>query len=106
MAARRGSIEPCPALLSTRIVGDHQAVFVEDLCVAGLGRTRLSKSVHDAAWSRFVRMLEYKAARHGRTFGKIGRFVPTTKSMTETSTRRSTSWRRDAPTSQTPVERR
>jgi putative transposase len=24
-------------------------VYVEDLCVAGLGRTRLAKSVHDAA---------------------------------------------------------
>ncbi|WP_211215854.1 RNA-guided endonuclease InsQ/TnpB family protein [Catelliglobosispora koreensis] len=65
--------------LSTRIIRDNQAVYVEDLCVVGLGRTRLARSVHDAGWSSFTAMLEYKAARYGRTFGKIGRFVPTSQ---------------------------
>ena len=46
--------------------------------MAGLGRTRLAKSVHDAGWSAFVNMLEYKARRYGRCFGKIGRWVPST----------------------------
>jgi len=64
---------------STRIIRDSQAVYVEDLCVAGLGRTRLAKSVHDAGWSAFTAMLEYKARRHGRTFGKAGRFEPTSQ---------------------------
>jgi putative transposase len=53
-------------------------VYAEDLCVAGLARTRLAKSVHDAGWSAFVKMLEYKATRYGRYFGKIGRWVPST----------------------------
>lgn len=65
--------------LSTAIIRDHQAVYVEDLCVVGLGRARLAKSVHDAGWSQFVGMLEYKAARWGRTFGKIDRFAPTSQ---------------------------
>ena len=47
--------------------------------MAGLGRTRLAKSVHDAGWSAFTAMLEYKARRHGRTFGKAGRFEPTSQ---------------------------
>jgi transposase len=64
---------------SIRIIRESQAVYVEDLCVSGLARTRLAKSVHDAGWSAFVGMLEYKAARHGRTFGKIGRFEPTSQ---------------------------
>ena len=64
---------------STRIIRETQAVYVEDLCVAGLGRTRLAKSVHDAGWSAFVHMLEYKAARHGRTFARTGRFEPTSQ---------------------------
>ena len=64
---------------STHIIRDSQAVYVEDLCVAGLGRTRLAKSVHDAGWSAFTAMLEYKAARHGRTFVRIGRFEPTSQ---------------------------
>jgi putative transposase len=65
--------------VSTMIIRENQAVYVEDLCVAGLGRTRLAKSVHDAGWSAFVAMLEYKAARYGRTFARTGRFEPTSQ---------------------------
>ncbi|MEV0007848.1 RNA-guided endonuclease TnpB family protein [Streptomyces sp. NPDC047973] len=65
--------------LSTRLIRENQAVAVEDLAVKGLARTRLAKSVHDAGWSAFVTMLEYKAARYGRTFVKIGRFEPTSQ---------------------------
>jgi putative transposase len=54
-------------------------VYVEDLCVAGLKRTRLGKSVSDAGWSAFILMLEYKARWHGRTFARIGRFEPTSQ---------------------------
>ncbi|MFF8845907.1 RNA-guided endonuclease InsQ/TnpB family protein [Streptomyces sp. NPDC015127] len=64
---------------STQIIRNNQAVYVEDLAVADLARTRLAKSVHDAGWSTFVSMLEYKAAKHGRYFGKIGRFEPTSQ---------------------------
>jgi putative transposase len=64
---------------STMIIRENQAVYVEDLCVAGLARTRLAKSVHDAGWSGFVAMLEYKAARYGRTFARTGRFEPTSQ---------------------------
>ncbi|MFC8987626.1 RNA-guided endonuclease InsQ/TnpB family protein [Streptomyces sp. NPDC014603] len=65
--------------LSTKLIRENQAVAVEDLAVKGLARTRLAKSVHDAGWSAFVSMLEYKAARYGRTFVKIGRFEPTSQ---------------------------
>ncbi|WP_157411665.1 RNA-guided endonuclease InsQ/TnpB family protein [Actinoplanes rectilineatus] len=65
--------------LSTAIIRDNQAVYVEDLCVAGLGRTRLAKSVHDAGWAGFTGMLEYKAARYGRTFARVDRFFPSTR---------------------------
>ncbi|MET7622606.1 zinc ribbon domain-containing protein, partial [Streptomyces sp. NPDC005408] len=36
-------------------------------------------SVHDAGWSAFTTMLEYKAARYGRQFHRIGRFEPTSQ---------------------------
>ena len=65
--------------LSTTLIRENQAVAVEDLAVNGLARTRLAKSVHDAGWSAFVHMLEYKARLHGREFRRIGRFEPTSQ---------------------------
>ena len=65
--------------LSTALIRENQAVAVEDLAVKGLARTRLAKSVHDAGWSAFVPMLEYKARLYGRSFHRIGRFEPTAR---------------------------
>ncbi|GAA3428292.1 hypothetical protein GCM10018953_54750 [Streptosporangium nondiastaticum] len=65
--------------LSTSLIRDNQAVYVEDLAVSGMARTKLAKSVHDAGWSQFVGMLEYKAARYGRYLGKIDRWSPSSK---------------------------
>jgi putative transposase len=64
---------------STAIIRDNQAVFVEDLCVKGLARTRMAKSVHDAGWGMFACMLEEKATRYGRTFGRVDRWFPSTR---------------------------
>jgi putative transposase len=65
--------------LSTAIIRENQAVYVEDLAVKGLARARLAKSVNDAGWSSFVSMLEYKAALYGRQLRRIGRFEPTSQ---------------------------
>lgn len=65
--------------LSTRLIRENQAVYVENLSVKGLARTRLAKSVHDASWSTFLAMLEYKATRYGRTFAKVDRFLPSSQ---------------------------
>ncbi|KAA2259491.1 transposase [Solihabitans fulvus] len=64
---------------TTAIIRDNQAVYVEDLCVTGLARTRLAKSVHDAGWGLFTRLLQEKATRYGRTFGKVDRFFPSSQ---------------------------
>lgn len=61
------------------IIRDNQAVFVEDLCIAALARTRLAKSVHDAGWGMFTRMLAEKASRYGRSFARVDRWFPSTR---------------------------
>jgi putative transposase len=62
-----------------RLIRDNQVVYAEDLAVAGLARTRLAKSVHDAGWSQILRLLEEKAEHYGRTLHRIGRFVPSSQ---------------------------
>jgi putative transposase len=65
--------------LALRLICENQAVAVEDLCVVGLARTRLAKSVHDAGWALFVRLLAEKAVQHGRQVIKVDRWVPTSQ---------------------------
>jgi putative transposase len=62
-----------------KLVRDNQAVYAEDLCVSGLARTRLARSVHAAGWSQLLRLVGEKAVHYGRTFAKVGRFEPTSQ---------------------------
>ena len=62
-----------------RLVRDNQAVYVEDLAVSGLARTRMAKSVHDAGWATLVRLMEEKAERYGRQVVKVSRWFPSSQ---------------------------
>jgi transposase len=69
---------PLPAV--TRTAGiDLGLISFEDLAVAGLARTRLAKNVHDAGWGTFLRLLQAKAAQHGRQVVRVGRWEPTSQ---------------------------
>ena len=66
--------------LSTKLIHENQVICLEDLSVKGLERNhKLSKSVTDASFSKFVNMLEYKAEWYGRKVVKIDRFYPSTQ---------------------------
>jgi putative transposase len=53
--------------LSTRIIRENDTIFYEDLNISGMVRNRhLAKSISDAAWGMFIRMLYYKAEYAGR----------------------------------------
>ncbi len=66
--------------LSTRLVRDNQTIVIEDLNVAGMvGNHSLARAIHDASWSAFRAMLEYKAASYGRTVIAVSRWLPSSK---------------------------
>lgn len=69
--------------VALRLVRDNQAVYLEDLSVAGLARTNLARSVSDAGWSSLVRLIEEKAAHHGRTVVRIDRWFPSSQLCSE-----------------------
>lgn len=65
--------------LALRLVRDNQAVYVEDLAISGLARTRLAKSVHDASWATLIQLIKEKAARYHRQVVRVGRWFPSSR---------------------------
>ncbi|HKN99870.1 MAG TPA: RNA-guided endonuclease TnpB family protein [Pseudonocardiaceae bacterium] len=62
------------------LVRDNQAVYVEDLNIVGMVRNRrLARAIHDAGWAQFVRLVEEKAERYGRTVVTVSRWLPSSK---------------------------
>lgn len=65
--------------LTTWLLDTFDGVCVEDLGVSGLARTKLARSVLDAAWGEILWQLSYKAPRRGKYLGQAGRFEASTK---------------------------
>lgn len=62
------------------LVRDNQAVHVEDLNIAGMVRNRrLARAICDAGWAQFVRLIEEKAEKYGRTVHRVSRWLPSSK---------------------------
>lgn len=65
---------------TTRIVRENQAICVENLNVKGMeSNHQLSKSIASVSFGEIVRQLEYKSAWYGRSFVKVERFYPSSK---------------------------
>jgi putative transposase len=64
---------------SSRLAKTHGHLVIEDLCTAGLMRSRLSRSVADSAWAMFANLLRYKAAWYGAALTLADRFYPSTR---------------------------
>lgn len=57
--------------LSNRIVREFDYIAVGNVNAAGLAKTKMAKSVHDASWSSFRQQLAYKAIKHGAAFEEV-----------------------------------
>ena len=69
--------------LTTDLTREYDCICVEDLNTKGLAKTKLSRSVLDAAFGEFVRQVEYKAPWSFKRSIKVGRFFPSTKLCSE-----------------------
>lgn len=69
--------------LTTSLTRKYDCICVEDLNNKALAKTKLSRSVLDAAFGEFVRQVEYKAAWSFKRSIRVGRFFPSTKTCSE-----------------------
>jgi putative transposase len=65
--------------VTTDLVRKYEGICIEDLSVKGLARTKLAKSVLDAALGEFRRQLEYKTLWNRRHLAVIDRWYPSSK---------------------------
>lgn len=74
--------------LSRMIVNNHDIISVETLRVSNLVRNHsLSRSIQDAGWVLFISMIDYKAARAGKTVVKVDSFYPSSQLCSECGAR-------------------
>lgn len=65
--------------LALQFVRENQTVALESLSITGLTRTKLAKSVNDAAWGTLIKLVTEKAADYGRVVMRIDRWAPTSQ---------------------------
>ena len=68
---------------STSVVKDKSTIACETLNLKGMSRTKLAKSVADAAHRETFRQIEYKARWRNRNFVFIGRWFPSSQLCSE-----------------------
>lgn len=67
-------------ILSKYLVDNFDAIYLEDLNVSGmLKNRRLSRKIHESAWSTLKSMISYKAGYAGKTVHEINRWFPSSK---------------------------
>ncbi len=66
--------------ISNYLVTNYDVIYMEDLNVSGMIKNRkLSRAIHSASWSTLSNMIQYKCNWNHRTFHKINRWFPSSK---------------------------
>ncbi len=66
--------------LSNEITNHYDIIVIEDLNIKGMMKNHnLAKSIGEAGWNKFIRMLDYKCLWKGKTLVKADRFFPSSK---------------------------
>lgn len=67
-------------LVSRFLIDNYDSIYVEDLSSKNMLQNRkLSRAIHEAAWSTLTRMIAYKSSWAGRTYQRISRWYPSSK---------------------------
>ena len=66
--------------ISHHLISENQVIVSEDLSVSNMVKNHnLAKAISDCGWHELTRQLTYKAEWNGRTYIKIGRYVPSSQ---------------------------
>jgi putative transposase len=65
--------------LSRQLCDENQVIVAENLCVKGLARTKLAKSIYDAGFGMLLNFISYKLKREGGQLVQVDRFFPSSK---------------------------
>lgn len=70
--------------VSLDLVRRFDVIYLEDLNIKGMiGNSKLSRSITDASWGKFVETLDYKAMWNDKEVIKVDRFYPSSKTCNE-----------------------
>ncbi len=64
--------------VSSRLVSENQAIYLEDLSLKGM-QSRWGRKINDLGWNIFTKQLEYKGSWRGCLVEKRDRFFPSSK---------------------------
>jgi putative transposase len=67
-------------LVSRYLVDNYDSIYVEDLSSKNMLQNRkLSRAIHEVAWATLANMISYKSSWAGRTYHRIDRWYPSSK---------------------------
>jgi putative transposase len=67
-------------LVSRYLVDNYDSIYVEDLSSKNMLQNRkLSRAIHEVAWTTLSGMIQYKSSWAGRTYHQIDRWYPSSK---------------------------